>query len=107
MIVEGLPDHATDSPPVDYRNVARAVGIPAVRVEDPADLRKALTDGLARPGPALIDIVTDPNALSIPPSISGEQIRGFATAMTKQIFGGGAGEVVAMARSNLRNIPRP
>ena len=35
------------------------------------------------------------------------EIRGFATAMTKQIFGGGSGEVIAMARSNLRNVPRP
>ena len=107
MLVEGLPSHATDSPPVDYRNVALALGIPAVRVEDPKDLRKALTDGLARPGPALIEVITDANALSIPPSISSGQIRGFATAMTKEILGGGMGEVMAMARSNLRNVPRP
>ncbi|WP_205739550.1 pyruvate dehydrogenase [Georgenia sp. SYP-B2076] len=107
MIVEGLPSYGTDSPPVDYRQVALALGIPAVRVEDPKDLRKALRDGLRRRGPALIEIVTDPNALSIPPSITGGQIRGFATAVTKQVFGGGMGEVMAMARSNLRNIPRP
>ncbi|WP_448070630.1 pyruvate dehydrogenase [Georgenia yuyongxinii] len=107
MLVEGLPAHATDSPPVDFRAVALALGIPAVRVENPRDLRRALTDGLARRGPALIDVVTDPNALSIPPSITAGQIRGFATAMTKQILGGGMGEVMAMARSNLRNVPRP
>ncbi|TRW47301.1 pyruvate dehydrogenase [Georgenia yuyongxinii] len=107
MLVEGLPAHATDSPPVDFRAVALALGIPAVRVENPRDLRKALTDGLARRGPALIDVVTDPNALSIPPSITAGQIRGFATAMTKQILGGGMGEVMSMARSNLRNVPRP
>ncbi|MPV36072.1 pyruvate dehydrogenase [Georgenia subflava] len=107
MLVEGLPSHATDSPAVDYRQVALALDIPAVQVEDPKDLRKAMTDGLRRPGPALIEVLTDGNALSIPPSITSGQIRGFATAMTKQVLGGGMGEVMAMARSNLRNIPRP
>ena len=106
MLVEGLPSYGTDSPPVDYRNIGLAVGIPSVRVERPKDLRRALADGLDRKGPALIEVVTDPNALSIPPSISAGQIRGFATAMTKQIFGGGMGEVMSMARSNLRNLPR-
>jgi pyruvate dehydrogenase (quinone) len=106
MLVEGLPSHATDSPAVDYRKVALALGIPAVRVEQPRDLRRALQDGLDRPGPALIEVVTDPNALSIPPSITAGQIRGFTTAMTKEILGGGMGEVIAMARSNLRNLPR-
>ena len=106
MLVEGLPSYGTDSPPVDYRNIGLAVGIPSVRVERPKDLRRALKDGLDRRGPALIEVVTDPNALSIPPSITSGQIRGFATAMTKEIFGGGMGEVMAMARSNLRNLPR-
>lgn len=106
MLVEGLPSYGTDSPSVDYRNIALAVGIPAVRVEKPRDLRKAFKDGLDRKGPALIEVITDPNALSIPPSITSGQIRGFATAMTKQIFGGGMGEVMSMARSNLRNLPR-
>ncbi|QDB79726.1 pyruvate dehydrogenase [Georgenia sp. 311] len=107
MFVEGLPDHATDTPPVDYRRVAEAIGIPALRVEDPRELREALSDALGRSGPVLVDVVTDPRALSLPPSITAGQVRGFATSMTKEIFGGGSGEVMAMARSNLRNIPRP
>lgn len=107
MLVEGLPHHATDSPAVDYHRVAAALDIPAVRVEDPRELAGAFRDAFARRGPVLVEVMTDPNALSIPPSISAGQVRGFATSMTKQIFGGGSGEVMAMARSNLRNIPRP
>lgn len=106
MLVEGLPSHGTDSPAVDYRNIATAIGIPAVRAEKPRDLRKAFAGAFERKGPALVEVVTDPNALSIPPSITSGQIRGFATAMTKEIFGGGMGEVMSMARSNLRNLPR-
>lgn len=107
MLVEGLPDHATDTPPVDYRQVAEAIGVPALRVEDPREVRAAFDDAFARRGPVLVDVVTDPRALSIPPTITAGQVRGFATSMTKQIFGGGSGEVMAMARSNLRNLPRP
>ena len=107
MLVEGMPDHATDSPAVDYRRVAEAVEIPAVQVRDPRELAGAFAAALAHGGPYLVEVVTDPNALSLPPSVSAGQVRGFATAMTKQIFGGGSGEVIAMARSNLRNVPRP
>jgi len=107
MLVDGLPMFGTESPHVDYAAVANAIGIPAVRVEKPKDLRRALTEALHRPGPALVDVVTDPRALSIPPNITAGQVRGFAVAMSKEILGGGMGEVVSMARANLRNVPRP
>ncbi|MEP7762492.1 pyruvate dehydrogenase [Sanguibacter sp. 25GB23B1] len=107
MLVDGLPSFGTDSPSVDYAAVARAIGIPAVRVENPQDLRSALRGALERPGPALVDVVTDPRALSIPPTITAGQVRGFAAALSKEVLGGGLGEVVSMARSNLRNVPRP
>ena len=78
----------------------------AVRVTDAADVQRALTDALAHRGPSLVEFITDPDALSLPPAVTGEQLIGFATAMSKVVFGGGAGEVISMARSNLRNIPR-
>ena len=107
MLVDGLPSFGTDSPQVDYAAVATAIGIPAVRVEHPRDLKSAIRGALDRPGPALVDVVTDPHALSIPPTITAGQVRGFAAAMSKEVLGGGLGEVVSMARSNLRNVPRP
>ncbi|SDB87186.1 pyruvate dehydrogenase (quinone) [Sanguibacter gelidistatuariae] len=107
MLVDGLPTYGVDSPSVDYAAVATAIGIPAVRVEHPRDLRAAIRGALDRPGPALVDVVTDPHALSIPPTITAGQVRGFAVALSKEVLGGGLGEVVSMARSNLRNMPRP
>jgi pyruvate dehydrogenase (quinone) len=78
-----------------------------VRVERPQDVRGALRGALDRPGPALVDVVTDPRALSLPPTITAGQVRGFVVAMSKEIMGNGMGEAVSMARSNLRNVPRP
>jgi pyruvate dehydrogenase (quinone) len=66
MMVAGMSDFETDHPPVDFSAIARAVGIDAVRVEDPAGVRDGLAKTLGRPGPALVEFVTDPNALSIP-----------------------------------------
>ncbi|MFP4897501.1 ubiquinone-dependent pyruvate dehydrogenase, partial [Paraburkholderia sp. EG304] len=66
----------------------------------------ALTDAMDFDGPALVEVITDPNALSLPPEIKGEQMIGFATAMSKIVLNRGAGEAVSMATSNMRNIPR-
>jgi pyruvate dehydrogenase (quinone) len=105
MLVSGLPDFETDHASVDYAAIAAAAGIHAVRIEQPKDIRAGLKDALAHPGPALVDLVTDPNALSIPPHLSGAQVRGFALAATKVVLSGGVGRMLEMARSNLRNIP--
>jgi pyruvate dehydrogenase (quinone) len=105
MLVSGLPDFGTDHASVDYAAIAKGAGIHAIRIEHPKDLRAGLTDALKHPGPALVDVVTDPNALSIPPHISGTQMAGFALAATKIVLDGGVGRMLEMARSNLRNIP--
>jgi pyruvate dehydrogenase (quinone) len=105
MLVSGLPDFGTDHAPVDYAAIAKAAGIHAIRIEHPKDIRTGLMDALNHPGPALVDLVTDPNALSIPPHISGSQMAGFALAATKIVLDGGVGRMLQMARSNLRNIP--
>ncbi|WP_431843011.1 pyruvate dehydrogenase [Calidifontibacter indicus] len=106
MLVDKLPDFGVDVPEVNYAAVAQALGFKAIRVENPADLEAAYRAAFEHNGPALVDIVTDPLALSIPPKITSSQVFGFATAMSKIVLNGGAGEAVSMARSNLRNFPR-
>ncbi|MCW2770143.1 MAG: pyruvate dehydrogenase [Aeromicrobium sp.] len=107
MLVDGLPDFGVDVPQVDYTAIAAAAGLRAERVEDPTQIRQALSTAFATDGPALVQLITDPLALSIPPTITGEQVRGFAMALSKVVLTGGVGEAVQMARSNLRNVPRP
>ena len=41
------------------------------------------------------------------PLVRRKQIAGFTNAMSNEILGGGLGEVMAMACSRLRNVPRP
>lgn len=106
MLVEGLPDYGTDHEGVDFAAIAAGAGITSVRITDPKTLRKEMQKALATPGPVLIDVVTDPAALSMPPKISPQQIRGFATASTKIVLAGGVGKMLDMASANLRNMPR-
>lgn len=106
MLVDAMPDYGTDTPSVNFADIAAAMGWHSIRVTDPRQLEGAFGESLASDGPSLVDIVTDPRALSIPPKITSDQVFGFATAMSKIVLNGGAGEAVAMARSNLRNIPR-
>ena len=106
MLVNGLPDYGTDVHDVNYAEVASAIGLHGERVTEPSRLREALQEAFAYNGPALIEVMTDPNALSLPPEIRSGQVIGFATAMSKIVLNRGAGEAVAMATSNMRNIPR-
>ncbi|MGW7448304.1 pyruvate dehydrogenase [Kitasatospora sp. NPDC054795] len=107
MLVSGYPESEIDNGDVDYAGIARAMGIQAKRVTEPARVREALAEALERPGPALVDVVTDPNALSIPPYITAAQLKGFALAAGRTVLSGGVGRMIDLARSNLRNIPRP
>jgi len=105
MMVDGFPSYQTDFAPVDYAAIAKAAGIFSVRVEQPVDVRAALTEAFKHRGPALVDLVTDPNALSMPPHITGEQVKGFALAASKTVLTGGVGQMLELARTNLRNFP--
>ncbi|MFJ6621128.1 pyruvate dehydrogenase [Kitasatospora sp. NPDC091335] len=107
MLVSGYPESEIDNGDVDYAGIARAMGIQAKRVTDPARVGEVLAEALERPGPALVDVVTDPNALSIPPHITAAQLKGFALAAGRTVLSGGVGRMIDLARSNLRNIPRP
>ncbi|MCX4917752.1 MULTISPECIES: pyruvate dehydrogenase [unclassified Streptomyces] len=107
MLVAGLPSYGTTNKNPDFAAVAQACGAYGVRVEKPKQLAGALRDAFAHKGPALVDVVTDPNALSIPPKISSDMVTGFALSASKIVLDGGVGRMLQMARSNLRNVPRP
>jgi pyruvate dehydrogenase (quinone) len=107
MMVAGDPPFETDHDAVDFAAIARAMGFHAVRVEEPRDVRDAMKAVLAYDGPALLDVVTDPNALELPPHITAAEAKGFALSAGKTVLAGGVGTILELARANLRNIPRP
>jgi pyruvate dehydrogenase (quinone) len=85
----------------DFAAMSRAMGIPAGRVEDPAELATTLREAFAADGPALVDVVTNRQELAIPPKVAAEQVRGFSLYVLKAIMSGRGDSIVDLARSNL------
>jgi len=104
MRTAGFPEWQTDNKNPDFAKMAGAMGVLGIRIEDPADVRTGLQKALAHRGPALVDVVTDSNALSIPSHFTLGQAEGFALAMATMSLTGHIDEVVATIESNVRNI---
>jgi pyruvate dehydrogenase (quinone) len=104
MMVVGYEPFGTDVKNPDFGEVARAAGIHGERVENPDDIRPAIQRALELPGPALIDFVTDPRALAMPPKATIEQVKGFALTTSKLVFHGDGAEVWKQAKSNIRDV---
>jgi pyruvate dehydrogenase (quinone) len=80
----GLPEFGTILQNPDFAAVARAIGLHGVRVEDPDDLDTAIQSALSHPGPVLVDVLTNPEEISVPGKIKLEQAWGFAIAKMRE-----------------------
>ncbi|ROR91601.1 thiamine pyrophosphate-dependent enzyme [Nocardioides aurantiacus] len=80
----GLPEFGTVLRNPDLAAVARAMGLHAVRVERPGDVDEAVREAFAHEGPVLLDVVTNPDEVALPPSPTVSQAWGFAIAKTKE-----------------------
>jgi pyruvate dehydrogenase (quinone) len=100
MEAAGIPHYGCELKNPNFAALAQAIGVTGLRVEDPAEVRPALERALADSGPVLIDVVTDPNVLSMPPKATIRQATGFALAMTKMAFAGEADDVVDTVMAN-------
>jgi len=95
-----LPYQTTLENP-DFAALAESVGIRGIHVADPGDLRAALTEAFAHPGPVVIDAIVNRTELSMPPTIELEQAKGFSLYALKAIMSGRGDEVLDLAKSNL------
>jgi benzoylformate decarboxylase len=46
-------------PPVDFSGLAKSLGLEAIRIKDPAELKQKLSDTFRRPGAKLIEVMVD------------------------------------------------
>ena len=85
----------------DFAKMANAIGILGIRVEDPADLKEAVSQTLAHSGPALLDALVNPQELSMPPTIDFQEAYGFGLFMLKAVLSGRGSELIELAKTNL------
>ncbi|MDN5913381.1 MAG: ubiquinone-dependent pyruvate dehydrogenase, partial [Yaniella sp.] len=88
MKAGGFVPFATDLQNPDYGKVAEAMGIWGKHVERSKDLPGAVKEFLAHDGPAVLDVVTERAELTIPPTISAEQVKGFSLYALRTVLSG-------------------
>jgi pyruvate dehydrogenase (quinone) len=104
MKAAGIVNYATDLDNPNFADVASAIGLHGVRVERPDELDGALREAFAHDGPAVVDILTARQELSMPPKLEFGQIKGFTLYATRTILSGRGDEIVELAKTNLRAL---
>jgi pyruvate dehydrogenase (quinone) len=104
MKAAGFVDTNVDLKNPDFAAMARAMGIFGRRVEDPGELPAAMKEMLEHNGPGLLDVITARQELSMPPTITSEEIKGFSLWVLRAVMNGRGDEVLDLAKTNL--LPR-
>ncbi|MFI0242504.1 thiamine pyrophosphate-dependent enzyme [Streptomyces sp. NPDC016845] len=93
----GNPQMGCELHPIDFAAVARACGLTAFRIENPADAAEVLTQAMAFEGPCLVEAVTDPHEAPF-----GESLQPVHAQHLAQAFGKGEPAAGPMARNLLQ-----
>jgi pyruvate dehydrogenase (quinone) len=101
MKAAGIVNFGTDLLNPNFADVATAMGIFGRRVEHPSELERAITDAFAYDGPAVVDVVTARQELSIPPAITVEQAKGFSLYAIRTILAGRGEELLDLVTTNV------
>ncbi|MDQ1507656.1 MAG: hypothetical protein QOD57_5383 [Actinomycetota bacterium] len=67
----------------NFAAFAESNGGRGLRVERAADVEGAVKEALSHPGPAVVDVVTNPEEPPLPPKVTYEQAKGFTAAFLK------------------------
>jgi pyruvate dehydrogenase (quinone) len=101
MKAAGLVDFATELVNPNFEQLAESAGLLGRRVEKPEDLHAAIEQALSHDGPALVEVLVNRQELSMPPTITAEQVKGFSLYMIRAVLSGKGDEVVDLAKTNL------
>lgn len=101
MKAAGIVNFGTGLENPSFAAVAESVGITGIRVEKASELRGALTRALETEGPVLVDVVTAREELSMPPTITAAQMKGFTVWALKTVLSGRGDELLDLADTNV------
>ena len=101
MKAAGILDFGTDLENPNFAKVAEAAGLLGLTAETPDQVRPMITRALQHDGPALVEVLVSRQELSMPPTITLEQMKGFSLFMLKAVLSGRGDEIIDLARTNL------
>jgi pyruvate dehydrogenase (quinone) len=101
MKANGFLNFATDLHNPDFTKIAEGAGLLGLRAETPDQVEPAIAQALKHDGPALVEVLVARQELSMPPTISYEQAKGFSLFMLRAILNGRGDELIDLAKVNL------
>jgi pyruvate dehydrogenase (quinone) len=101
MKAAGIVDFGTDLENPDFAKMAQAVGILGLTAGTADQVRPMIAQALAHDGPALVEVPVSRQELSMPPTITLEQMKGFSLFALKAVLSGRGNEVIDLAKINL------
>ena len=101
MKAAGILDFGTDLVNPNFAKIAEGAGLLGLTAETPAQVRPMITEALEHDGPALVEVVVDRQELSMPPTITAEQVKGFSLFTLKAVLSGRGDEIIDLAKVNL------
>jgi len=104
MKAAGIVTYGTDLDNPDFAGIARAAGLFGTRVDKADQLEDALRDAFGHDGPALVEVRTARQELSLPPKLTYGEIKGFSLYATRTVLSGGGEELIELTKTNLREL---
>jgi pyruvate dehydrogenase (quinone) len=101
MKAAGILDFGTDLHNPDFAKMADALGLLGLRAETPEQVAPMITHALQHDGPALVEVLVSRQELSMPPTITIDEAKGFGLFMLKAVLSGRGEEIVDLAKVNV------
>src|SRR5262249_39099245 len=103
-VMEGDPKFEASQvlPNFDFAAYAELLGLRGIRIDDASQIGRAWEEALAERRPTVLEFITDPEVPPLPPHITFQQAKRFASAILKR-----DPEAGAMIRDSLQQIADP
>jgi pyruvate dehydrogenase (quinone) len=101
MKAAGILDFGTDFQNPNFAKMAEGAGLLGLTAETPGQVRPMIAQALKHDGPALVEVVVDRQELSMPPTITAEQVKGFSLFTLRAVLSGRGDEIIDLAKVNL------
>jgi pyruvate dehydrogenase (quinone) len=101
MKASGFVNFGTDLQDPSFAKLAESAGLLGLTAETPDQVRPMIAEALEHDGPALVEVVVNRQELSMPPTITLEQVKGFGLFALRTCLSGRCDELIDIAQSNL------
>jgi len=101
MKAAGIVEFGTALNNPSFAKIAEASGFLGLTAEKPDQVKPLVAQALKHEGPALVEVIVSRQELSMPPTITLEQAKGFSLFLLKAVMSGRGDEIVDLAKVNL------